>query len=361
MGKLRTLNGGVAPGDLVRASVSLGRNMAGLVVSPALAAAPTHLTWVLTDRCPMRCGHCELGRPGDELSHDQRIEVARRIGDSEVWGVSLTGGEPMVVRGVLDYAAILKRRRKTVFLSTSGYRLDGERLDRILEIELDYVVLSLDGTDADAHDRFRGRSGLYAMVCHANDTIRRRRRERPLTQVRFTIHRHNLGQVERFLEEWSERADNVQLQVIQDNGLHHVRDRTYLFRPEDRAELERVLSRLSDRYPSLGHRYYRWMSRYVFDWQGLYDEIEFRCLLVPQTSASLHPDGSVRLCGGRSDTAVGNLLREDLATIWRRTETERMRRRMQSRTFGCMCWESRSASNLDLLALYPLASRVLGV
>lgn len=355
----RKWDGGVRHLDLIAAAPTLAHNLLGLAVPTVTARVPSHLTWVLTDRCPMRCGHCELDRPGRELNHEQRMRIARDLAGSGVWGVSLIGGEPMVVAGVLDYAEVLVRAGVRVILSTSGYRLDGERLDRAIDLGVDYVVLSLEGLDAETHDAFRGRRGLFDAVCHAADRIRARRRGgRTEVQVRFTIHRRNFEQVERFVEAWSERVDNVQLQIVQDNGLHRVRDRSVLFTPQDRPALERAVARWQERWPAFRGRYFDHMADYVFAPEALHRDLGFRCLLVPQVSASLHPDGTLRLCGGRPDASVGSLLTDDLSTLWTQATTARERSRMQSSDFGCMCWESRCASNLDLLPVQRMVDRL---
>lgn len=357
----RKSDGGVHPRDLLAAAPQLAHNLLGLVFPQTTGAVPSHVTWVLTDRCPMCCGHCDLGRPGREISHAQRISIAHRLAASRPWGVSLIGGEPMVVDGVLEYAEILARAGVRVILSTSGYHLDGKRLARAIEIPVNCVVLSIDSVDASTHDAFRGRRGLYDSACHAADTIRAQRRSRqPEVQVRFTIHRRNFEEVEDFVEAWSERADNVQLQIIQDNGLHHVRDRSLLFTPDDRPALERAILRWQRRWPAFRDRYFDHMAEYVFTPERLYRDLGFRCLLVPQVSASLHPDGTMRLCGGRDDTSIGSMLDDDLETLWARASTAQTRARMQSSTFGCMCWESRCATNLDLLPAHRLVEAMTG-
>jgi hypothetical protein len=62
---------------------------------------------------------------------------------------------------------------------------------------------------------------------------------------------------------------------------------------------------------------------------------------------------------------VGNLLQDDLATIWRGTIAAQTRRRMQSPEFGCMCWEQACSGNLALLkgqsALNRLGSAIPSV
>src|SRR5256886_7991513 len=86
----------------------------------------------------------------DELPHAERLEVAHRLARSTVWGVSLIGGEPLLVKELFEYARILKQGGKRVFLGTSGDRL-GQFIDEILAA-VDVVTVSIEGSTADAHD-----------------------------------------------------------------------------------------------------------------------------------------------------------------------------------------------------------------
>src|SRR2546430_12013763 len=78
----------------------------------------------------------------DELPHAERLEVAHRLARSTVWGVSLIGGEPLLVQELFEYARILKQGGKRVFLGTSGDRL-GEVVGDALDAR-DGVTLSLE-------------------------------------------------------------------------------------------------------------------------------------------------------------------------------------------------------------------------
>jgi MoaA/NifB/PqqE/SkfB family radical SAM enzyme len=293
-----------------------------------------------------------MNRPlPDELDHAQRLEMARKLAQSEVWGVSLIGGEPLIVEGLFEYARILKSGGKRVFLGTSGDRL-GRCVDQIFDVGLDVLTISIEGSTAEAHDAFRRRAGLFDRVVQAVDAIAgRRRADTPRLQTRVTINRHNYREIDKIIDFWQRHVDTVLVQVIQDNCLHQPRDRSSVFQPEDRPEFERVYADLRARYPFLKGRYYDLLPRYVFEPEALYKDIRFRCLLVPATSLILEANGRVKLCHGRADSDLGSLLDTSLADIWQSDHTAQARTRMQSREYGCMCWESSYAKNLDLVEM----------
>lgn len=362
--KLYPTTTGVSLGDLGPSLIPLARNIAGIRLPVLGASNPVFMTWAVTEACNLACAHCSMNRPlPDELTHTQRIEVARRLARSDAWGVSLIGGEPLLVEGLWEYARILKNGGKRVFIGTSGDRL-GRFVDQIFDIGVDVITISIEGGSAEAHDAFRRRAGLFQRIVEAVDAISARRtNEWPRIQVRCTINRHNFRDLDDVMQFWQQHADNVLLQVVQDNCLHQPRDRSCLFQPEDRPEFEQRYAELRRRYPFLSGRYYDLLPRFVFEPDALYEDIGFRCLLVPATSAIVEANGKVKLCHGRADSEIGSLLDGTLEEIWRADRASRARTHMQSKEYGCMCWESAYARNLDLVDMahyYEQVTRGVG-
>lgn len=68
----------------------------------------TYLRLSVTDRCSLRCRYCmpergaEERRYGDVCSIDELVEMARQAAACGIKKVRLTGGEPLVRRGILD-------------------------------------------------------------------------------------------------------------------------------------------------------------------------------------------------------------------------------------------------------------------
>lgn len=108
----------------------------------------------VTDRCDLRCRYCmpEEGvawQPhGNMLSYEQILRLCRIFASLGVEKVRLTGGEPLVRRGLSSLVAGLKEIPgiRTVALTTNGVQLQ-EQLPGLLEAGLDQVNISLDTLD----------------------------------------------------------------------------------------------------------------------------------------------------------------------------------------------------------------------
>ena len=348
--RARPTTTGVTLRDLATAIVPLGRNLAAMHLPMLRASSPAFASWAVTEGCNLKCAHCSMNRPlPDELTHEQRLAVAHKLAASDAWGVSLIGGEPLLVKGLFEYARILKAAGKRVFLGTSGERLD-RHIDELFDAGIDYLTVSFEGHTPGEHDAFRGKPGLFNRVAAALSAITARRSgSTPRIQVRCTLNRQNFRTIHHTLDFWLDRVDNVLVQVVQNNCLHEVRDTSCLFQPEDRPEFERVYAALRARYPFLSGRHYDLLPRYVFEPEALHADIGFRCLLVPATSIVVEANGKVKLCHGRPDSSLGSLLDAPLDHLWTAPRADAARTSMQSKDYGCMCWESAFAKNLELV------------
>lgn len=121
----------------------------------------------VTDRCDFRCRYCmgeEMSfRPSDELLSFGEIErLVDLLVDRGVTKLRLTGGEPLVRRGILDLIARLGRRLgsglEELVLTTNGSQLAGAA-ERLFASGVRRVNVSLDSLDPDkfAHITRRGR------------------------------------------------------------------------------------------------------------------------------------------------------------------------------------------------------------
>jgi cyclic pyranopterin phosphate synthase len=131
----------------------------------------TDLRVSVTDRCNLRCTYCMPAEGLDWLPKPQLLtfeELTRLIGiavDLGVRTVRLTGGEPLLRRGLPELVAQIAalRPRPRIAMTTNGLGLD--RLARPLaEAGLDRVNVSLDTIDREAFERLTRRDRLADVI-----------------------------------------------------------------------------------------------------------------------------------------------------------------------------------------------------
>ena len=139
----------------------------------------TYLRVSVTDKCNLRCVYCmpEAGLPWlrrDEiLSYEEIAEIVRAAAAVGVRSIRLTGGEPLVRRGLSELVAALAEIPgiEDIALSTNGLLLD-EQIGELAAAGLRRVNLSLDTLRADRFETIARRPGLDSVLRGLDAAIR---------------------------------------------------------------------------------------------------------------------------------------------------------------------------------------------
>jgi len=113
----------------------------------------------VTDRCNFRCVYCrsadpENYRPEEELlTWDELVRVARVLRGMGLEKVRVTGGEPMVRPGVVEFIARLRDLGFPDLSMTTNGQLLAERCEPLVRAGLQRINISLDSLDAEKFER----------------------------------------------------------------------------------------------------------------------------------------------------------------------------------------------------------------
>jgi GTP 3',8-cyclase len=126
----------------------------------------------ITDRCNYKCVYCRTGNDGaqfPELAIEEYFHLIRLFVDLGITKVRLTGGEPLLRRGLLDLVRELADLRTftgdrlDLALTTNGHLLD--RLAQPLkDAGLGRVTVSMDAVDEAVFERITRVPGSYRTV-----------------------------------------------------------------------------------------------------------------------------------------------------------------------------------------------------
>jgi len=121
--------------------------------------AITDLRLSVTDRCNFRCVYCrsadpEHYKPEDELlAWDEYERLARVLIGMGIRKIRVTGGEPLVRPGVIEFVARLKALgTHDLSMTTNAYRL-AEHCSDLVVAGLDRINISLDSLDPAKFER----------------------------------------------------------------------------------------------------------------------------------------------------------------------------------------------------------------
>ena len=135
-----------------------------------------YLRLSITDRCNLRCKYCmpngvEFTPHEQILTYEEFLRVARAAVHLGIPRFKITGGEPLVRKGVTDFIAALKRLPgvEEVTLTTNGVRL-AELIPALKAAGVDGVNISLDAADPETFQAITGFDQLGNVLAGLDST-----------------------------------------------------------------------------------------------------------------------------------------------------------------------------------------------
>lgn len=124
----------------------------------------------ITDRCNLRCRYCmpEEGVPplshGNILRYEEILRICKVAAKIGIRGVRVTGGEPLVRKGCIEFLRELKAipEIEYVALTTNGVLLE-PFVDDIARMKLDGVNISIDSLCAETYRKITRRADFPAV------------------------------------------------------------------------------------------------------------------------------------------------------------------------------------------------------
>ncbi|OAT85520.1 putative heme d1 biosynthesis radical SAM protein NirJ2 [Desulfotomaculum copahuensis] len=154
------------------------------------------VSWNTTNACNLTCRHCyrDAGaRADEELSTGEGIALIEEIARAGFKIMIFSGGEPLMRPDIYDLAAYAARTGLRPVFGTNGTLLTGATAEKLKKSGAMAMGISLDSTDPEQHDRFRGVPGAWQA---AVEGMRACRRAGLPFQVHTTVMDWNYDQVE---------------------------------------------------------------------------------------------------------------------------------------------------------------------
>jgi len=180
------------------------------------------IAWEVTRRCNLSCLHCrassEHGPYEGEFTTSQCFKLLDDIAAFSKPIIILTGGEPYLRDDIFEIASYGDQKGLRMVLATNGTLVTDEIAVKTLKSGIKRVSISIDGSNPDNHDAFRGVPGAFDGSMAGIEAFKRAGVE---FQINTTITRLNLDQIE----------DIFQLTIDLGAAAHHI----FLLVPTGRA------------------------------------------------------------------------------------------------------------------------------
>ncbi|MEI8315713.1 MAG: radical SAM protein [Verrucomicrobiota bacterium] len=311
----------------------------------------------ITDVCNLRCHTC--GQWGDsgylhgqdlkqlrggEVTPDRYREIFRDLITHDHRPVLyFWGGEPMLYNGLADLIADAAALRLPSAIATNGTRLK-EEAARLVAAPLFLLQVSIDGHNADMHNRCRPHAGgsgdNFGDIVRGLEAVRARRRKLPRIAALTVVSQANLPHLVDIYDAFRDKVDMfvfyMSWWIDEKNAAAHEADfaRRFGFRPKkhqgwigdwkltNAAELERQFAQLNARSRS-------WSAPSVSFIPNLRGLDNLRAYYTDHTATfgykqcvSIHQvievnsNGDVSPCRDYHDYVVGNIKTATLTELW---------------------------------------------
>ncbi len=278
--------------------------------------SPPIIAWLLTKRCNLKCMHCDSYLDTKKIIASDLITVAKKIAQSDVMIVILSGGEPMLVPNINEIITILKESGKIVKINTNGLNLS-KHAEFLINSEVDSITISIDSMNPSLHDKIRGKQGSYKNAIEGLEYIKtNRKRKKPYTEVRCVVMKDNFREIPEFVKYFKTKADFVALQPIHNNESHHkIVSEDVLFEIEKNnieEELKKMFLFLGTEFKEFGNHYYKRFPEFLNHPERMEKEAILACLPLWINFMPIDETGNCLSCSH----IIGNVYNDDIQTIW---------------------------------------------
>jgi len=210
-------------------------------IMPEYFNSPLIGLWEITRACDLRCMHCYNGsgkKLPNELSHEEKINLAKQLIEAKIFRLCLSGGEPILCESFWDLAKILKEGKVHCNTITNGSFIDENNAWKYTKY-FHYIQVSIDGADSETHDRYRGKKGSWNKAVNA---CRLLKENKGLVAIATTVSPVNINQLDKLFDlAYSLGAVEFRLDLINFTGRAAINHDKLLLNKEQLRQFNKVI------------------------------------------------------------------------------------------------------------------------
>lgn len=273
---------------------------------------PSQIGIAITGKCNFACVHC-INSSSLKNTEEIPIDVVKSVIDymyaHGILCLDISGGEPLLYKGLEDILKYGHDRNLTLSIATNGYLLRGRYLDILKKYNVS-VRISYDGYDEESFSKIRG-NGLYKRVFeNINESING---GLDVTLV-SVIHRDNVDEVERYLE----RASKLRIKQL----------RIMPYVPAGRGVNSNLSVLTPEQWKFVLENFEKWESAYRIKvaidspLMAITHKLVCPCI-VGKFYMAIKSNGDVIPCA-LLDVPIGNIFTNTIDEIWNNHEMQKL-------------------------------------
>jgi len=271
----------------------------------------------VTKKCNLYCEHCYRNSKedvdiSDELSTEEAKELISDIKKSGFNMLKLSGGEALMRDDIFELAKFSNELGLYTALGSNGTLINEDNIGDIKKY-IKSVAISIDSTDKNTHDTFRGYDGAFDETMRG---IKLLKENGVKFQINTTISKINLNEIHELLDFATELgASSVHVLFLVMTGRGKDLERVYLTKDEYEGAIKEVLEYESDLFikPTCAPQ-----STVIARKLNLDPRVKKACI-AGTSYCSVVYDGRVNICP-YADVEAGNLRKDSFYNIWNNSE-----------------------------------------
>ncbi len=293
----------------------------------------------LTNRCNLRCQHCNVSTTRDvkdEMSTAELKNLIAELSRRKIFKLVLTGGEPFVREDIFEILDFIQEQPLRFSINTNATLLNESSARRLTtNRRLDGILVSLDGSNSSVHDRLRGDGAFERGLRGLQHLVRFAREKITIFTVVTKYNLNDLENIAALVDSLGISSLRLEPLMYSGNGL--LNREVLALDATEMIFVYETVKRLRDRYGPLIGGSYLDMGEKFRNWQhetaaegGKGGEM-YNCAGAV-TKLVIRPDGWITPCDRLWDLKLGNLRTQSLEDIWLRAEPTKYFRERFTRT-----------------------------
>lgn len=303
----------------------------GHTAQPPSANTLRLVAWETTRRCNLACKHCRAvaeDHPYDnELDTKASFKLLEQIREIGEPIIILTGGEPLLRHDIFDISAHGTKLGLRMVMAPNGTLITQEIAGRMKESGIKRISVSLDGSNPETHDAFRGVEHAFKRSLQGIEMAKQAGIE---FQINTTITKANLGEIPKILhlaETLGAVAHHIFLLVPTGRGKYildgeidakeYEETLNWFYDQRDKVKLQLKATCAPHYYRILRQRSKKEGKKVTFETHGL-DAVTRGCLAGTGFCFISHV-GRVQTCGFL-DVTCGDITRQSFKDVWENSQ-----------------------------------------
>jgi radical SAM protein with 4Fe4S-binding SPASM domain len=260
--------------------------------------APFQVPFMITSQCNLRCIMCSIWKTPpekfrDELSTLEVENLIKQLSELGTYSITITGGEPLLRKDILDIIMAIKRRKMRVSIVTNGTLITESLAVSLVKCGLENITLSIDSPFPEIHDKLRGVKGTWEKAVQGMKFINHARKEcgtsKPSVIIDYIIANLNYKDIGKFIDLQPKLGYDA-IRFIPYTGV----DRLSLTDPE-KEELRKTLPIIKTKLHSYNLSYQSLPRLMLLCGPKEYTQAQIMCF-IPWIYAVISPWGDVYPC-----------------------------------------------------------------